>query len=90
MTDVARGERSGGTLRVRGSHDGRRVDVYHAACEDCEAVGPASPNSQRGARRAAIAVGWECERLRVNRSLMQTHVWRVLCPNCRSKQLVAP
>lgn len=76
-------ERSGGTVRVRGTHDGRRVDVYHAACDRCDARGPASPNSQRGARRLAAALGWLSERVRVMRSMMQTHVWRVECPACR-------
>ena len=86
-----RGERSGGTIRVRGTVNGSRVDVYHAACDEtgCKATGPASPNSQVGARLEALKLGWQCEKVRKRGGLMETYVWRVRCPTHRSTPLAS-
>lgn len=87
---TARGERSGGTVRERGTKDGKRVDVYRAACEGCTELGPPSPNSQRGARRLATEAGWLCDQVRRRTTFMESWCWVVRCPTCRTGTLPAP
>lgn len=74
--------RRGGTIRRRTSLKGKRVEIYQAICDECNALGPDAVGAQT-ARKAAVVACWTVERKMVCSSgFMESRSFQVLCPVC--------